>query len=141
MKHLKGALLALASGLILAVCIFSGYQCYIGNRSDAMQLAFGLSLLPATIVLIMLVWFILPHYSTVLDKKARAAINKKCPKLAEGYRHFTGGLVEVVAELLVIVVGLTFLAYGFSLGASFINWFLAAFGVGGVVMLIVFFLL
>lgn len=140
MKHLKGALLALASGLILAVCIFSGYQCYVGNRSDAMQLTFGLSLLPAVLVLIAFVWFLL-RASAVLDEKARAAINKKRPELAEGYRRFTAGLVEVVAELLVVVVSLGLLAYGFSLGASFINWFLAAFGVGGVVMLIVFFLL
>ena len=140
MKRLKGALLALASGLILAVCIFSGYQCYVGNRSDAMQLTFGLSLLPATLVLIAFVWFVL-RGSAVLDQKAREYANKKHPELADGYRRFTGGLVEVVLELLVVVVSLTFLAYGFSLGASFINWFLAAFGVGGVVMLIVFFLL
>ena len=140
MKRLKGALLALASGLILAVCIFSGYQCYIGNRSDAMQLTFGLSLLPAVLVLIALVWFIL-RGSVALDEKVRSSVNKKHPELAEGYRRFSANFWEVVIELLVIVVSLTFLAYGFSLGASFINWFLAAFGVGGVVMLIVFFLL
>lgn len=140
MKRLKGALLALASGLILAVCIFSGYQCYVGNRSDAVQLAFGISLLPAVLVLIAFVWLLM-RGSVILDQKVRAAVNKKRPELAEGYRRFTGGLVEVVALLLVVVVNLTLLAYGFSLGASFINWFLAAFGVGGVVMLIVFFLL